>query len=96
MEEHGIEENDELMPTVAYDGLTLIRNHVGIRCKSENPAYVTARGEVDELEGFFCVVKYLDTVTHEQKIKQPRSVTIIVEAFSETPQNRYGTQVTSF
>ena len=53
------------MPTVAYDGLTLIRNNAGIRCTSDNPAYVTAYGEVSELEGFYCVVKYIETMSHE-------------------------------
>jgi hypothetical protein len=88
LDELGNQEN-ELMPTVAYDGLTLIRNNAGIRCTSDNPTYVTARGEVNELEGFFCVVKYVDTVSHEQKKVQPRAVTISVEAFSETALSKY-------
>lgn len=48
-----------MMPTVQFDGITLIRQNIGFRCESENPAYLRAHGEVNELEGFFCVLSYV-------------------------------------
>jgi len=32
---------------------------VSISCDSDNPSYVQARGEVNDLEGFFCVMTYV-------------------------------------
>ena len=39
-------ESEEMMPTVEYDGITLIKQHIGLDCKSDSPNYVVARGEV--------------------------------------------------
>ena len=47
------------MPTVQFDGITLIRHNIDIQCASDHPDYVEARGEVNELEGFFCVMNYV-------------------------------------
>ena len=50
---------EELTPSVQYDGITLIKHNVGLACESEYPQYVRARGEVNEIEGFFCVVSFV-------------------------------------
>jgi len=47
------------MPTVQFDGITLIRHHIDITCQSDNVEFVEARGEVNDLEGFFCVMSYV-------------------------------------
>lgn len=47
---------EELTPSVIVDGITLIKNNVGIDCESEYPQYIKAKGEVNEIEGFFCVM----------------------------------------
>ena len=48
-----------MMPTVQFDGITLIRQRIGIQCESSNKDFVLARGEVNDLEGFFCVMSYV-------------------------------------
>ena len=50
---------EEMMPTVQFDGMTLIRQKIGIQCQSDNTNFVMARGEVNDLEGFFCVMSYV-------------------------------------
>lgn len=50
---------EEMMPTVQFDGITLIRQRIGIQCESSNKDFVLARGEVNDLEGFFCVMSYV-------------------------------------
>lgn len=47
------------MPTVQFDGITLIRQKIGIQCLSDNTNFVMARGEVNDLEGFYCVMSYV-------------------------------------
>lgn len=49
---------DEVMPTVQYNGITLIRQNVGINCESDKPEFVVATSEISEVEGYFCVLKY--------------------------------------
>jgi len=49
---------DEVMPTVQYNGITLIKQNVGVVCESERPEFVLATSEVSEVEGYFCVLKY--------------------------------------
>jgi len=49
---------DEVMPTVQYNGITLIKQNVGIICESERPEFVLATSEVSEVEGYFCVLRY--------------------------------------
>ena len=52
-------QTEEVMPSVQFNGITLIRQNIGIKCESSNPDFVSAYGEVNELEGFFCVMKYV-------------------------------------
>jgi hypothetical protein len=49
---------DELTPTVQFDGITLIKQNVGLLCHSDNPDILKARAEINEIEGFFCVLSY--------------------------------------
>ena len=55
LSEHG----DELMPTVQYDGITLIRQNLKIKCESNDPSWVQAQGESNDLEGYFCVLNFI-------------------------------------
>lgn len=86
---------DEMLPTVQFDGITLVRQRIGIRCESDNTDYVLARGEVNELEGFFCVMNYVQ----KSDIRgMPRFVKITATAFSEDSDGKvlYSEQVTEF
>ena len=49
---------EELMPSVQFDGVTLIKQNVGISCQSDLPDVLVAKGEVNEMEGFFCILSY--------------------------------------
>lgn len=51
-------QDEEVLPTVQYENITLIRQNIRINCTSDQPSYVTAEGEVSDREGFFCVLKY--------------------------------------
>ena len=47
------------MPTIHDgDGIILVRQNVYMKCVSEDPEFVTATSEVNDLEGFFCVLSY--------------------------------------
>ena len=52
------EQVEELTPTVQFDGITLIKQNVGILCETNPPGLVEAKSEINDLEGFFCVLKY--------------------------------------
>jgi len=56
-----------MMPTLADDGLTLVHHNAGIKCESNQPTFVSAKGEVSELEGFFCLISYIDGQSAKQK-----------------------------
>lgn len=55
MNKHG----EELMPTVQFDGITLIRQNLKIKCESSENMWVSARGEINDFEGYFCVMSYV-------------------------------------
>ena len=84
------------MPTERdADGITLMRQNVGIKCQSDKPEFVHARGEVSELEGYFCVVTY----RQGSDIKgMPRFVKIFVTATAERSDGKtlYTDPVTDF
>lgn len=70
------------MPTVQFDGITLIRQNVVIKCESDQPKWVTARSEISDLEGYFCVMNYVgDSGTKLENM--PRYVKINVQASAE-------------
>ena len=74
----------------------MIRQNVEIRCQSDNPQFVHARGEVSDLEGYFCVVSY---VGGGADIKgMPRFVKIFVTAEGESSKGKtlYSERVTEF
>lgn len=62
-----------------YDGITLIRQNIGILCKSDQPDYIAAEGQVSDLEGFFCVLKYRKEADAKS---MPRFVKVSVNAYS--------------
>jgi len=86
---------DETMPTVQFDGITLIRQHIGIRCESDNTDFVIARGEVNDLEGFFCVMQYVDNADIRG---MPRFVKVTATAFGHDANGKelYADKVTEF
>lgn len=86
---------DEMMPTVQFDGIPLIRQKIGIRCESDNKEYVRARGEVNDLEGFFCVMNYVNGADIRG---MPKFVKITATAYSEDQQGQvlYSEKVTEF
>lgn len=71
------------MPTVQFDGITLIRNNINIACQSDNPNYVNARGEVNDLEGFFCVMNYIKDADIRA---MPKFVKIAASVSAKDPQ----------
>jgi hypothetical protein len=78
---------EEVAPTVQFDGVTLINNNVGLVCESDQPTLISAEPEVNELEGFFCVVT-LKNPTGQKAY--PKSTTITVSAYgmnSKDPRN---------
>jgi len=88
--------SEEVMPTVQYEGITLIRQNVQIKCESDNKDYVEATSEVSELEGYFCNMKY---VKRSSEKAMPRFVKIFVTAFSTAPDSDvalYSEQVAQF
>jgi len=70
------------MPSVQFNGITLIRQNIGIRCESSNTDFIQARGEVNELEGFFCVMKYVKGADIRA---MPKYVKISVSAYGTSP-----------
>ena len=51
---------EEIMPTTRdQDGIILIRQNIDISCVSDNPQFVSANSQVDDLEGFFCILTYI-------------------------------------
>lgn len=82
-------ERHELKPEEQFNGRPLISHNVGINCESDTP-YLAARGEINYLEGFFCVL------THKQGdyTKMPATAKISVSISSKpkdgrTPQSSY-------
>ena len=66
------------MPTTQYDGITLINQNIGIQCNSDQPDFVVATSEVNDMEGFFCVLKYKQDANHRT---MPRYVKVSVNAY---------------
>lgn len=50
-------ERHELKPEEHFNGRPLISHNVGITCQSDSP-FLEAKGEVNYLEGFFCVLTH--------------------------------------
>ena len=67
---------EELMPTVQFDGITLIRQN--LKCESSDDLWVSARGEINDLEGYFCVMTYVGGNARMEEM--PRYVKINVYA----------------
>ena len=85
------------MPSVQFNGITLIRQNIGIKCESSNPDFVSAYGEVNELEGFFCVMKYVKGADIKA---MPKYVKIQVQAYGTSQGDMtsvvYANPVTDF
>ena len=73
---------EELMPIASFDGITLIRQNVGLLCESENPDILEATSEISELEGFFCILRYKST---QSRTSFPKSIPIRVSVYAPNP-----------
>lgn len=80
---------EELMPTVQFDGITLIRQNLKVKCESSDDLWVASRGEINDLEGYFCVMTYVGGNMRMEEM--PRYVKINVHAQAE---NLYSQLVT--
>jgi hypothetical protein len=68
---------DEVVPTVQYGGVTLVRQNIKFKCETENSAWVASRSEVSDLEGYFCVLNFVGSPDRVESM--PRSVRINVK-----------------
>jgi len=86
---------EDLMPVTQYDGVTLIRQNVALKCESEVGNVVEASAEVSEIEGYFCNIR----VKGKQNYKDiPKKVKIVVSVSTASKQakNEYVQEVLSF
>lgn len=72
---------EELTPTVQFDGITLLKQNVGIKCQSEVPSILEARGDVNDLEGFFCILNFVG----QSQRQMPKSAKIAVTVYAPNP-----------
>lgn len=83
------DQQEEMLPIYQYEGVNLIRQNVKVDCSSSHPGVVEAYGEVSDLEGYFCNVRYVgsasaanDNLYHKNT---PKTVTVSVHVSSSTP-----------
>jgi hypothetical protein len=74
---------DELTPTVQYDGVTLINQNAALHCESDNPEVLSARGDVNEIEGYFCIIGFKGRAN----TPVPKSTQVHVTVFSPNPRS---------
>ena len=55
----------ELMPVTQHDGQTLIRQNVNFDCVADHPEYIVATGEVNDLEGYYCNIRFKGKKSHQ-------------------------------
>lgn len=82
---------EELMPTVQYDGVTLIRHNLSVKCESSDPSWVEARSEVIDLDGYFCVVRFTGKSSRIKDMPRFVKISVLAQAPGE-----YSNQVASF
>jgi len=46
---------------VQFEGVPLIEQNVDIKCETDFPDFVQATGYVNEVEGYFCKLRYVYT-----------------------------------
>jgi len=68
---------EDLLPITQFDGLTLIRQNVALKCESDQPKILEAQAEVSEVEGFFCNIKFIGSRREGYKT-MPRKAKITV------------------
>jgi hypothetical protein len=76
---------EEVKPSVQFDGITLIRQNVGLICESDISSIVEATSEISELEGYFCVLRLSKDVNAGSKI--PKTAKITVYAYGPSFNN---------
>jgi hypothetical protein len=85
------------MPITQYDGVTLIRQNVEMKCESDQPEYLETRAEVSEIEGFFCQVRFIAAARRNYKdIKSKAKITVTVAPTPKQGQRGYQQEVLSF
>jgi hypothetical protein len=73
-----------------FDGVTLIKQNVGLICESDSSEYIEARAEVSELEGYYCVLR-LKELTTAQRYQIPKVTKISVYVYGPAQNNPGGT-----
>jgi len=69
---------------------------VGLRCTSDHPEHVEAWGEINEIEGFFCNIKYVGS-NYDYYKNTPRRVGITVATYGDRkPSKLYEEDVVKF
>lgn len=96
------DQQEELLPIYQYEGVNLIRQNLKVDCRSSNPAILEAHGEVSDLEGYFCNVRYIgsasaanDNLYHKNTPKTV-SVSIHVSSTSQGVAKYADDKLTSF
>jgi hypothetical protein len=90
-------QNVELLPITQYDGVTLIRQSVEMKCESDQPEHLETRAEVSEIEGYFCLVRFIGTSHRNyQDIKREAKITVTVAPATSQGQRVYQQEVLTF
>ena len=74
---------EELTPSVSYEGITLIQQNVGLLCENDIPNIITTGADINDLEGFFCVIKFKGN----SQSAIPKSASIRVSVFAQNPRD---------
>lgn len=78
------DDQEELLPIVEYEGVTLINQNVKVDCTSSHPDILYTYGEVVDLEGFFCKMEYRGSPSYKEV---PSKVMVTVGVSAVTKQN---------
>lgn len=88
------------MPVTQYDGLTLIRQNVDLKCESDHPEYLETQAEVSDVEGFFCNIRFVgSSAVKHQDIQRKAKVTVTVASSRKRgaqTEGKYEKEVLSF
>jgi hypothetical protein len=51
-----------------------------MKCVSDNPQFVEAHGEIDDMEGYFCNVKFIGDRFDHENIPSAVKITVLVSS----------------
>ena len=89
------------MPVTQFNGVTLIRQNVDLKCETDQPKFVEARAEVSESEGYFCNIRYIGSSRsgHKetpQKARITASVSSTAKSSGKADSKLYKTDLPTF